>query len=114
MAYHLKKKKKKKNAHVVQMYKTDKTRQLIEMNSFLPNLTKVEFKEIYSKSYIGSPKSNFVFTKPNIKQIVSPRMSSKNKSPKNSALNQTTLMEKSYSRRNQKKNQSIKLRSINE
>jgi len=49
------------------MYKTDKTRKLIEMNSFLPNLTKVEFKEIYNRSFIGSPKSNYIFTKPNIK-----------------------------------------------
>jgi len=61
------------------MYKTDKTRKLIEMNSFLPNLTKVEFKEIYNRSYIGSPKSNYVFTKPNIKQFISPKVGKNNK-----------------------------------
>ena len=32
------------------MYKTDNTRKLVEMNSFLPNLTKVEFKDIYHKN----------------------------------------------------------------
>jgi hypothetical protein len=56
------------------MYKTDKTRKLIEMNSFLPNLTKVEFKEIYNKSFIGSPKSNLISAKPNIKQFLSPKV----------------------------------------
>ena len=37
------------------------------MNSFLPNLTKVEFKEIYNRTYIGSPKSNLINAKPNIR-----------------------------------------------
>jgi hypothetical protein len=63
------------------MYKTTKTRKLIEMNSFLPNLTKVEFKEIYNKSFIGSPKSNYVHSKPNMVNLISPRLSKKH-SPK--------------------------------
>ena len=32
------------------MYKTNKTKKLIEMNSFLPTLTKTEFKDIYNTS----------------------------------------------------------------
>ena len=91
------------------MYKTTKTRKLIEMNSFLPNLTKVEFKEIYNRSFIGSPKSNYVLTKPNIKNLISPKVG-KNSKVKNS----TSQMEKSYSRKNQKKNNTLKLKCIND
>jgi len=91
------------------MYKTGKTRKLVELNSFLPNLTKVEFKEIYNRSFIGSPRSNYVVTKPNIKHKISPR-EVKPKKVKNSARQ----MEKSYQCKNQKKNNTIKLKCIND
>lgn len=78
------------------MYKTDKTKKLIELNSFLPNLTKVEFKEIYNRSYIGSPRSNLISAKPDTNALLSPRVG---KSKNHSKL-QTINMEKSYSRKN--------------
>ena len=68
------------------MYKTTKTRKLIEMNSFLPNLTKVEFNEIYNKSFIGSPKSNYVHTKPILKNLISPRVGKKHSKERNMTI----------------------------